>query len=73
MPEYMRRSPSEVHPRHYRPPQSARHVAAIVPPVTRAAANAQSAAHAQGPNPLWAINIGMAAFFAAAALVMIFG
>jgi len=66
---------SHVHPGHYGPPPSDGHSAAIVPTATcsPAALNAQTATQAQGPNPLWAINIGMGVFLAATALIMILG
>jgi len=64
---------SYVHPRHYGPPCSAVHTATIVPTATcsLAARNTQTATQAQGSNPLWAINIGMGVFLAAAALVVV--
>jgi len=33
----------------------------------------QTATATQGPNPLWAINIGMAAFLITAALIVVMG
>ena len=72
MPRDNPRSPTQVHLCHYGPPRSAGHRAAIVPTETcnPGAVNAQKATPAQGPNPLWAINIGMGVFLAAAVLVL---
>ena len=63
------------HPCHYGPPRSARHRAAIVPTATRnpSAAPTKAAMPAQGPNPLWAINIGLGVFLIATALIVILG
>jgi hypothetical protein len=71
MPRYIRSS--HVYPCHYSPPRSAGHTAAIVPTAicSPAAINTQTATQAQGQNPLWAINIGMGVFLAAAALVVV--
>jgi hypothetical protein len=66
---------SHVHPCQYGPPRSVGHRAAIVTTATcsPSPANTQTATPTQGPNPLWAINIGMGAFLAAAALVVVLG
>jgi len=66
---------SHVQPSHHRAPRSAGHRAAIAPTQTRspAAINTQTATPAQGPNPRWAINIGMGVFLAAAVLVVVLG
>ena len=60
---------------HYGPTRLAGYRAAIDTPATpiSSAANAQTATQAQGPNPLWAINIGMGVFLAATALVVVLG
>jgi hypothetical protein len=74
MSQSIRSAPSEVHSHRYGPPHS-RHLAAGPRAIyTRAAVNPQTAIQARSViNPLWAINIGMAAFFAAAALVVVLG
>ncbi len=64
---------SHVHPCHYGPPRSAGHSAAIDPTGTCSPAALNPKTQAQGPNPLWAINIGMGVFLAAAALVVVLG
>lgn len=66
---------SHVHPSHYGPPPSAGHIAATVTTATRtpSAADTQTATRAKGPNPLWAINIGLGVFLVVAALVVIVG
>jgi len=63
------------HSCHYQPPRPAGHRAAIVPTAARSpsAATTQTATPAQGPNPLWAINIGMGVFLGATALIVILG
>jgi hypothetical protein len=63
------------HSCHYQPPRPTGHRAAIVPTATRSpsAATTQTATPSQGPNPLWAINIGMGVFWAATALIVILG
>lgn len=66
---------SHVLPCHYGPTRLARHRAAIVTTAARisSAEDAQTATQTQGPNPLWAINIGMGVFLAATALVVVLG
>jgi len=72
MPRYLRSSSSEVHANPYGPPQSARRAATFATPTVRApmASDAQAVTRAAGPNPLWAINVGMGLFFALAAAVI---
>lgn len=75
MPRYLRSSLSEITPPRYATPLSARHAAETATSIgrNRSAAHAEAAIQVRGPNPLWAINIGMSLFFALAAVVIMLG